>query len=290
MNLREQWVSHCLSLANTPATFYSGARKIIRPLRLEFTSLDDSLIISDCGFTKSKLRMLERNYLVKESIDAALELWKGRVARGKYGSVGFTTYGHYVKGGRHRSHYAEIHKKRKEGDEYKPSRSSVMGPCIQSVVLTLTDKKSYAIDVSYRTTEFYKKFAADLVFLRDVLLKPFDFSGLNFLGLNCHFANVTLHPMYAVTIVPHLKDPVKEFQKTEKSDPHFSVWQRKWTARYLVPKYFRGIEKFSQAMRVRKDALERIDKRTMKALVKYLTDNHPGYRKDYIDPDEEETE
>lgn len=284
--MKQDWLDQCLALSHQPADFYSGARKILQNVHFSLTPHDD-LTLKDCGFTKSKLRMLERNYLVQESIDAALELWKGRVARGKYGSVGFTTYGHYVKGGGHRSHYAEIHKKRKEGDDYKPSRSSVMGPCIQSVIITLNNDKSVVVDIPYRTTELYKKFPADLVFIRDTLLLPFDIKPTH---INFHFANVTCHPMYYVTIIPLLKNPIAALEKLRRADIYFFNWVVKWTARYLVPKYFRGIEKFSQAMRVRKDALERIDKRTMKALVKYLTDNHPGYHKDYIDPDEEGVE
>lgn len=284
--MKQDWIDQCLTLSHQPADFYSGARKILQNVHFSLESRDD-LTLKDCGFTRSKLRMLERNYLVKESIDAALELWKGRVARGKYGSVGFTTYGHYVKGGGHHSHYAEIHKKRKEGDEYKPSRSSVMGPCIQSLTLTLNNDKSVVVDAFYRTTELFKKFPADLVFIQDTLLPPFDIKPTH---INFHFANVTCHPMYYVTIIPLLRDPIAALERLRRTDIYFFNWVVKWTARYLVPKYFRGIEKFSQAMRVRKDALERIDKRTMKALVKYLTDNHPGYRKDYIDPDEEGAE
>lgn len=284
--MKQDWINQCLTLSHQPAEFYSGARKILQNVHFSLKPRDD-LTLKDCGFTKSKLRMLERNYLVQESIDAALELWKGRVARGKYGSVGFTTYGHYVKGGGHRSHYAEIHKKRKEGDDYKPSRSSVMGPCIQSLTLTLSNKGEVTVDAFYRTTELFKKFPADLVFIQDILLPPFDIKPTH---INFHFANVTCHPMYFVTIIPLLADPIAALEKLRRADIYFFNWVVKWTARYLVPKYFLGIEKFSQAMRVRKDALERIDKRTMKALVKYLTDNHPGYRRDYVDPDEEEAE
>lgn len=284
--MKQDWIKQCLTLSHQPADFYSGARKILQNVHFSLTPHDD-LILKDCGFTRSKLRMLERNYLVQESIDAALELWKGRVARGKYGSVGFTTYGHYVKGGGHRSHFVEINKKRKEGADYKPSRSSVMGPCIQSVIITLNNDKSVVVDIPYRTTELYKKFGADLVFINDTLLPPFNIKPTH---INFHFANVTMHSMYFITIIPHLPDPIAELEKLKKKDPFFWKWVVKWTARYLCPEHLRGIEKFSQAMRTRKDGLERIDKKTMKVLQRYLRDNHPGFRNEYQDPDEEEVE
>lgn len=275
--MKQDWINQCLTLSHQPAAFYSGARKILQNVHFSLTPHDD-LTLKDCGFTRSKLRMLERNYLVQESIDAALELWKGRVARGKYGSVGFTTYGHYVKGGGHRSHFVEIHKKRKEGDDYKPSRSSVMGPCIQSVIITLNNDKSVVVDIPYRTTELYKKFPADLVFIRDTLLPPFNIKPTH---INFHFANVTCHAMYFITIIPHLRDPIKELEILKKKDKFFWTWLVKWSSRYLCDEHLRGIEKFSQAMRVRKDALERIDKKTIKMLQRYLRDNHPGFRHDY---------
>jgi hypothetical protein len=70
-----------------------------------------------------------------------------------YGSVGFTTYNHFLK----------------NSPTKKSKRASVMGPCIQSVVITQHNKKQYSIDCFYRTTELLKKFPADLVFIRDVL-------------------------------------------------------------------------------------------------------------------------
>src|SRR5262252_7776961 len=101
-NLLQQWVNHCLAGSHTHSDLYSGCRKIIRPWRITFTSLD-GLTLRDAGFTTAKLRMLERNYVHQESINAAVHLWRRRVDQGKYGSVGFTTYNHFVKvGGLHK--------------------------------------------------------------------------------------------------------------------------------------------------------------------------------------------
>ena len=60
-DLKTQWVKHCLDACHRPETLYSGCRKIISPMTMKFTKLDDSLTIQDCGFTKSKITMLTKN-------------------------------------------------------------------------------------------------------------------------------------------------------------------------------------------------------------------------------------
>jgi hypothetical protein len=276
LSYKDQWIKHCLDISSAPASFYSGCRKIIRPITLTFTQMDDSLQLSDAGYTSSKMRMLEKNYIHHESRKVAVELWNKRRGQAKYGSVGFTCYAHFVKGG--------------SIDAKRSKRASTFGPCLTAVIITMIDKKTYAIDVPYRTTEVLKKFPADLVFLRDVLLEPFDFKGLKLDSLNFYFANLTCHPMYWVTIMPHLKDPIADLDRLHRRDKYFYDWVIKWSARYLCPEYFRGIAKFSQAVRVQMDANKRLDKRQLKRLQKYVRDNHPGYRSDYVAPEEEENE
>jgi hypothetical protein len=209
------------------------------------------------------MTMLRRNYLHQESIEVAQQLWERRLGQGKYGSVGFTTYAHFIKG----------------DPEKKSKRASVMGPCIQSITLTLLNRGETAVDVFYRTTEFFKKFPADLVFLRDELLTPFDFSSAPITEVNFHFANVTCHPMYFVTLLPLVDNPVDTVDKL-REDEYFWKWVIKWTARYLCDEYHRGIAKFSQALRVQKDARERLRRRQVNELADYLRENHPGYRGD----------
>lgn len=263
------WLGACDRLAHEKADFYSGARKILRGRQLHFGDLDNDIQLSDAGYTKSKQTLLTKLYLHVESHSAALVLWERRKAQRKYGSVGFTTYNHTTK----------------NNPDKKSKRASVMGPCIQSVVLTLTDKGETEIDVFYRTTEFYKKFPADLVFLRDVLLAPFN---IETELITMHFANITMHPMYYVTIIPHQRDPIKSLERLRVSDPYFFDWVVKWSARYLCPEYHRGIQKFAQAMRVHKDATERISKDVLDELRPYLVKHHPGYRNDYQPPEDDD--
>lgn len=276
--MKDEWVRHVLKLARTEADFYSGCRKIITGTQLRFKDLwdaDDPLILEDAGYTKSKMSHLVRLYAHEESIEMALKLWKLRRSKTSYGSVSFTCYNHLLKN--------DIEKKSK--------RASVMGPCIQAVSITQVKggkKGQYFIDAFYRTTEILKKFPADLVFIRDVLLKDFDFSGMEFLGLKCHFANVTVHPQYFVTIIPHLEDPIHELERLKKRDRYFFDWVVKWTARYLCEEHYRGIAKFAQALRVKMDADNRIRGRRRRELVQYLRDNHLGHRNGYSEPEEDE--
>ena len=273
--MKDEWVKEVLRMSRREADFYSGCRKIIRRRSVVFHDLwddDDPLVLEDCGYTKAKISHLKRGYLHAESIAAAKMLWDLRRKKTSYGSVGFTTYNHFIKN--------DVEKKSK--------RASVMGPCIQSVVLTQIkggNKAQYAIDVFYRTTELLKKFPADLVFIRDILLEGFDFEGMEFLGMTCHFANVTVHPMYFVTLIPHLEDPIKELEKIKKRDRYFYDWIIKWTARYVCEEHYRGIAKFAQALRVKVDADKRIKGRRRRELVEYLRDNHPGHKNEYVDPD-----
>lgn len=273
--MKAEWVQAVLKMASRKADFYSGCRKIIQGKSLVFHDLwddEDPLVLEDAGYTRNKMAHLTRGYVHEESIEAALMLWGLRRKKTSYGSVGFTCYNHFLK-----------------NDAVKKSkRASVMGPCIQAVTITQVKggkNGQYFIDCFYRTTELLKKFPADLVFIRDVLLKDFDFSGMEFLGMRCHFANITVHPQYFVTLIPHLDDPIAELEKLKKKDKYFYDWVIKWSARYLCEEHYRGIAKFAQALRVKVDADKRIKGKARRKLTEYLRENHPGHRNDYEEPE-----
>lgn len=268
--MKQDWLRNAIGLAGTKIedadAFFSGNRKIFRGVQLAFDPPEDDLRMADAGYTSAKMQMLKRLYLHEESLRIAVELWNLRRGQKKYGSVSLTCFAHFKK------------------TETKTSkRASLMGPCLQSVVLTWRKPKGKQpqthVDVFYRTTEFLKKFPADLVFLRDIILDEFDFSGCPISEIRFHFANVTIHPMYYVTILPHRKDPVETIDRLRMRDEFFWRWVVKWTARYLGgEKYERGIDKFSQALRVKMDAEERISDQHKARLKRYLIDNHPGLR------------
>lgn len=270
--MREDWIKLCLKMMATPADEYSGARKIISNVVHTFEEIQDDLQMADIGYTNNKMGMLKRLYLVAESRDAVVPLWDKRVSQRKYGSVSFTCHGHTTK-----------------SDPTKGSkRASVMTPCIQSMSLTYHGDHTCEAHAFYRTTEVFKKFPADLVFIRDVLLEPFSFDMVRLAKLTFMFANVTVHPMYFATLAPNLEDPVGALEGIEKSDPYFWTWCVKWTARYTIPEYHRGIQKYAQGMRVHEMFHKLMDKDVLEELVEYVGDNHPGMSSEYEDPDDGE--
>jgi hypothetical protein len=276
VTIKEEWVDHCIELACTPAHFYSGCRKILRNQQLLYDSWDESMVMADAGYTKSKMTMLTKNYLHEESRAVAVQLWDRRREQAKYGSVSFTTFNHFVKG---KGTVEEIAAKGSK-------RASVFGPCLQSVIITWLRKDRCEVCVTYRTTEAFKKYPADLVFLQE-LLRPFNFDGMK-VDLSFYFANVTAHPMYFITVLPHLKNPIKALERIKLNDPFFWAWCLKWSARYICEEHSRGIQKFSQALRVKKDANDRLDPAVLKALQDYFLANHPGHRNEYTAPEEDD--
>lgn len=273
--MREQWLSHCVETAATPADFWSGARKIVTGLTVEFKNpLFGQLDIEDSGFTRTKLGMLRRLYWSDDHAAAVAELWRERVKKGRYGSVGVSTYHHLTK--------ADPAKRSK--------RASVMGPCLLGVTLTLLNDRTVALDAMYRTTELLKKFPADLVFIREVVAPAFDLYPKQVSRLRCHFANCTVHPMYWVTILPLLADPIQAWERMRAVDQRLFDWSIKWTGRYICPEHHRGIAKFAQALRVQKDAYNRLKDQKLALLREFVRDNHPGYRNSYAEEDDEEEE
>ncbi len=260
--MRDRFIETAMSLAMQPANFVSGNRKILRDQKVTFSGLLDDFDISDCGFTRNKLTALKRLYYVEDSIAGCQMLWNRCLERRKYSSAGFHCYNHLVKG----------------NVEKKSIRASVMGPCIQSVVLTWLPGDKCAIDIFYRTTEYFKKFPADLIFIRDMLLPQFNFEDCPIQGITFHFANVTIHPMYWVTLVPLMERPISVLRKLKETDPNFWDWIVKWTSRYICDEYYHGIAKFEQAKRVQLDATRRIDPDTLARLQRYVRANHSGFR------------
>ena len=263
--MKDEWIKLCLDMMATPANEYSGARKIIHNITFTMEDLGNDLTMRDIGYTQSKMSMLRRLYLVRESRDAVVPLWEKRKIQRKYGSVSFTCSGHTTK----------------SNPDKGSKRASVMTPCIQSMSLTYHGNHTTTAHAFYRTTEVFKKFPADLIFIRDELLPPFgDIPD----RLTFFFANVTVHPMYFATLAPNLGDPVRALERIEKTDPRFWEWCVKWTARYLIPEFHRGIQKYSQGMRVHDMFHELIDNDVRDELAEYVGDNHPGMAHDYVPP------
>ncbi len=266
--MRDEWVDMCLELMFRPADEWASNRKILHNVVYTMEELTNDLTLNDCGYTKSKMSMLRRLYLVEESRDAVVPLWENRRGKQrKYGSVSFTCSGHSTK-----------------SDPTKGSkRASVMTPCIQSMSLTYHGNHTTEAHAFYRTTELFKKFPADLVFIRDELLPPF---GAMPDRLTFMIANMTLHPMYFAVLMPHLNDPVRTLARLRDVDRKFHDYIVKATSRYFIPEFHRGIEKHSQSMSVYRDVNERTPPEMIEALTPYLQDHHTGFRTEYEQPEE----
>ena len=253
--MKKDWLRHSLSLACEPADLIVGGRKILRRRVITFDEVADDLTLKDAGYSGggSKISLLLKNYLNAESHAAAVALWKRRCEMGKYGSVSFTTFNHFVKG---------AHVKNGEIPD-DAGIGSVFGPCIQSVAITWLNRRETAVDVFYRSTEWLKKFPADLVLLRDHLLPTFELDNFT---LTFYFANITMHSMYFIGVIPSLEDPISVLEQIKTNDPRFHSSVVRWLRYYLVDDT--GISKFAQAVRVQKDANNRID--DTRPLLRYL--------------------
>jgi len=271
-----EWLNATQEYARRPAMFYSGNRKILRHQRITFEDQTPDISLRMIGFTKNKMSQLRRNYLHEESRDAAVQLWKGRLEKDKYGSVGFHCFRHYVKGRSLNAGELNVAPVSK--------RASVMGPCIQAISLTLGNDGKTHVDAFYRTTELFKKFPADLIFFPE-LLEPFDFTEAPVATVTCHFANMTCHPMYFASLLPLFADPVQPIEDLKQHDEYFWKWCVKWTARYVCEERAHGIAKYAQALRVKKDVLERLSPEGLPVLQQYLRKNHPGYAHTRFDED-----
>jgi hypothetical protein len=98
--LKDELIDHCLWLARREADLWSrSSRKVLRQRKITFRCWDDSLQLEDLGFTSKKESDLERSYLHRGSQAVAVELWSRQRRKAKHGSVAFTTYNHFVKGG-----------------------------------------------------------------------------------------------------------------------------------------------------------------------------------------------
>jgi hypothetical protein len=255
MTLKDEWIFRCLALARKNADLWeAGQRKILRQRCITFECWDDSLQVDDVGYTSAKMRLLEHLYLNEESRAPAVELWTKRRRMARYGSVAFHCYNHFVK---------------------RASRDSEQGPCLQSVVITWLNKRQAAIDVWYRSTEWFKKFPADVVFLRDVLLTPFDLSGMEF-TVTFSLANITIHPGYWAVILHHLPDPISAMERIRHHDLQFHRVMFNWTRAYLCPEHGASIAKHTQSLRVQKHVLAVITGSRRRALQTYLRNRREG--------------
>lgn len=258
--MKRDWLEMCRLASLTPASYWSSDKKILRNFTFRFPDPFGPLTVEELGYTKTKTRLLVGSYLHKESRDAAIDQWNNRknYKPKSHWSVGFSCYNHVIKA------HSVIST---ESD----SIGSIMGPCLQAVVITHTPETVAEIDVFYRTTELFKKFPADLVLLRDYLLQDFDFDRTPVAGLTVHATNMTVNPTYASVVLTHVKDPVKFLEEVLKVDQPFHRYVGKTLVRMID-----GPEStFNQAARTQRAIRELMDDSRQRELVKYFRGYYP---------------
>jgi hypothetical protein len=236
-SLREQWVAVCIDFARTPSATYASDRKILVGRVVEFDGLPTDLTVEDAGYTAKKAGDLVRLYLHRESRDSALREWRERTrwGRRKPFTVGFHTYNHLMK------------------SEERHGVGSKIGPCMQAVTVASIGG-GVRVDVYYRSVEFFRAFAADLAFLRDELLAPFEVVRRRPL-VRCHFASVTCHPRDFPIALCSTRTPLVEMMLLRRRDARFHDRVVRWLRYYLDDGS--GIANYDRGMRGR-DAVLRL--------------------------------
>lgn len=218
-SMKEAWIGLCYDLAKTQGYANAGARKIIRNVHVDFPILDNTLGLKDGWYAEdstAKMNQLRRNYYNDESMTKGASDIRHWVGGRKYGSVGVSMHGKH------------------KGKQTK------QGFCIQSLTVSYFPHSGLEVDVFYRTTEVVKKFMADLLYFRDVVMPVFGHS-LKVAPLSTfrlHFANVSVHPMFFCQLFTQLeeRETLRHLKEIKELDPGFHSRIVKWTARYLSGK------------------------------------------------------
>lgn len=255
--MKRDWLELCRKVSVSPASYWSGGKKIIRHVRHRFPDPTGPLTLEEVGYTKTKMSLLVNSYIHEESLSAAVIQWNDRknYKSKAHWSTGFHCYNHILKG----------HSKAETGI------GSTMGPCLQSIILTHTVEGLAEVDVFYRTTEVFKKFPADLILIRDHILTRFDFDRTPLSGMNIHAVNMTVSPTYAPTMLMLDKDPLKTLEDIRQQDPNFHRVVSRWCFKLI-----RGPDsKFNQARRTQKAVQRLMSDERQDDLVAYFHRHYP---------------
>ena len=103
-----------------------------------------------------------------------------------------------------------------------------------------------------------------MVFLRDVLLEPFEVNG----NVTIHIANVTVHPLYFPNLFPLLEDPIAELRELQRRDERF--WRAAVRKADDLLNGGKQNANFMRAQRVAKHVLKRTDRAMLQQLRDYL--------------------
>ncbi len=239
------WLGLCEKLAFMPADYYSGVQKIIhhQSIEIQVKKIGE---IDYYGYSEkgNKIKALRKHYLDEDSIQNAANQIQEIVRKNRYGSAGFSM----------------------RGDEKKWTKQDF---CIQASVVTHVPGNELELTVFYRTTEVIKKFAADLVFIKEVVLPYFNDVSYN---VNFYFNNVTVHPMFFPILLAHEPQPVEFLKSLKANDNKFFVGVGKWMQKYLFEGNTSWVQNFSQARQIHQAMIELTSEQDLKDIKEYFNE------------------
>ena len=226
--LMDNWRDFVAELALEPPYIKAGSQAIYcdRDWIMDANTLldDESMQLTNIGFTKSKITQLTRHYQNPESIKRASSDFDDRLKGKKYGSGVWDFRG-------------EVKKNTKQ--DY----------CITAgVVAYYPPHKHTRLTIYYRTVELIFRYRADLIFLRDVIFPQFDLDTVPPDTLTFRFTNCTIHPMFGVFLLMELDDPEGFLITMLESNHDMAKQWLRWTIIHLEG----GYRKYMTAARVQK--------------------------------------
>ncbi len=248
MTLVDEWAKFVMGLAHTPELIVAGVQRIHRDVTWKLDPavfLDGSMTLKSTGYTENKLTALRRNYINRESLDRARKDLAWRIENKKYGSGGWNFNG-------------EI------------KRGTKQDFCIRAGVISYyPQRRATSLAVYWRTAELIKRFRADLIFLRDVILPQFDLSEAPLESVTFSFANSTWHPMMSILLIAHVPRWRDHFNRVELENPRLFQSICYWGWRYSRDKS-ESIDSYSSARQVRIIANRVTPKKIMSEFQDYL--------------------
>ncbi len=140
---------------------------------------------------------------------------------------------------------------------------------MSSCVVTYYPRGGLRVVIFYRTTEIIKKFGADLIFLREVVLPRFNriksIDNVSFV-----FSNLTVHPMFFTTLLAHHPSPILFLSRIKNSDSHFHKGIERWMRKYLFEGETSWVQKFSQAKQTHAAMKRLMTEETQQKLKQYF--------------------
>lgn len=228
------------AIAEGERTGYQAIGKVVQDITLTATSLP-SWSFEDWGYGRNKITQLTRNYVNEEEFERVRSVLKRRSDK-KYTSVAISLRG-------------------------KPKDSRSQGWCMLSAVISRNGPWS-SIEVQYRTTEAILKFAADIIFLKDYILRWVDLTPHVF---RFRFANCALSGAYFPYLVDKI-DLVHFLKQVRAFDEEFFLR----TTRFLLKSSYRQDQyhPFSPERVSHKFLWQRASRKQIDAIRAYLEPLH----------------